>query len=131
MRHKIIVSSDVLGVENITLDVVLQIGNAKLSANAGVQYVVIFKENAEADEKGEIKGIAGTSGLLANKGKYTYRVEGLPKGRYTMLTGSDLDLDDKICDEGESCGQYPTLSKLEVLTISEENVDLDIDMTVN
>jgi serine protease len=128
---QIVVSSDVVNIEDVIIDVVLQIGNAELSANAGVQYVVISKADAVAGFDDVIQSIAGSSALIAQAGKYTYQITGIPKGSYTVSTGSDLDLDKVICDAGESCGQYPTLSQSAVVTVSEEVNDLTIDMTVN
>lgn len=128
---KITVSSTVVGIENVEISVVLQIGNALLTANAGVQYVLVLDENAEANDKGEFEPVAGSSALIANNGQYSYEVTGLAKGRYTISTGSDLDFDNLICDAGESCGQYPTLTQASILEISEEQSRLEVNMTVN
>lgn len=128
---KIIISSDIESISNVEIKVSLQVGNAELSANAGVQYVLVLDANAVENTEGVLPSIAGSSALLANNGQYIYQISGLPKGRYTLSTGSDLDLDDVVCDAGESCGQYPTLSQPSILTISEESIDLRVDMTVN
>jgi len=127
----ITVSSDVVTVEDVVIDVVLQIGNAELSANAGVQYVLVLQEDAVANEDGVIESVTGSRALFAVDGEYKYQISGLSKGRYTVSTGSDMDFDNVICDAGESCGQYPTLSQSSTLIISEEQSSLDINMTVN
>lgn len=128
---RIVISSDRADIDDVVINVVLQVGNAALSANAGVQYVVLFSANAVANELGKLEGVAGDNGLRVSNGKYSYRIEDLEKGDYTILAGSDLDFDGSICDGGESCGQYPTLSQKGILTISEDNPNLNIDLTVN
>ncbi|MBL4881868.1 MAG: S8 family serine peptidase [Oleispira sp.] len=127
----IVVSSDVVSIDDVVIEVVLQVGNAQLTANAGVQYVIIFDPDAEPNEDGFIPSKASSRALIAENGQYSYQITGLSKGRYTVTTGSDLDFDDFICDAGESCGQYPTLAQSSILVISEEQPALDINMTVN
>ncbi|OUS40677.1 hypothetical protein A9R00_04855 [Oleispira antarctica] len=127
----ITVSSNVGGIADVEIAVVLQIGNAELSANAGVQYVLVLQEDAVANEDGVIESVTGSRALIAVDGEYSYQISGLSKGRYTVSTGSDMDFDNVICDAGESCGQYPTLAQSSTLIISEEQPSLDINMTVN
>jgi len=127
----ITVSSSIGGIADVEIAVVLQIGNAELSANAGVQYVLVLQEDAVANEDGVIESVTGSRALFAVDGEYKYQISGLSKGRYTVSTGSDMDFDNVICDAGESCGQYPTLSQSSTLIISEEQSSLDINMTVN
>ena len=128
---KITVSSTVSGIDDVEIAVILQIGNAELTANAGVQYVLILDADVEATADGVFPSVAGSRALLAAQGEYSYQITGLEKGRYTVSTGSDLDFDNVICDAGESCGQYPTLAQSSILVISEEQPALDINMTVN
>jgi serine protease len=127
----ITVSSDAVGIDDIVISVVLQIGNAQLTANAGVQYVVILNEDAVANDDDVFTSVIPSRANIANNGEYNYQVAGLPKGHYTISTGSDMDYDDEICDAGESCGHYPTQAQSAVLIISEEQPSLNINMSVN
>jgi serine protease len=130
-QAELLVSSSLETVDDIVISVQLQVGNPELSANAGVQYVVIIDDDAEPNEEGVFVSAGGSAALIANQGLYNYQVLGLKKGNYTVSTGSDLDLDFIICDAGESCGQYPTVDRPIIVTISEEQPDLDINMSVN
>lgn len=127
----ILVSTSNEQLDDLQITVQLQVGNPELSANAGIQYVVVLNEDAEAGEDGVFQTVAGSSALLARDGAYRYDIYGLKKGNYTISTGSDLDLDNVICDAGESCGQYPTLDQPRVITISENQPNLEINMSVN
>lgn len=118
-------------VDDVVIAVKLQVGNAELTANAGVQYVLILGADVEANDEGVFESVASSSALTAKDGEYSYQIVGLAKGRYTVSTGSDLDFDDVICDAGESCGQYPTLAQSTIIEITEEQPSLDINMTVN
>jgi serine protease len=130
-QAELLVTSSLETVDDIVIAVQLQVGNPELSANAGVQYVVIIDDDAEPNEDGIFVSAGGSAALVANQGLYTYEVLGLKKGNYIVSTGSDLDLDFIICDAGESCGQYPTVDRPIIVTISEEQPDLDINMSVN
>jgi serine protease len=118
-------------VADIIITVQLQVGNPELFANAGVQYVVVIDEDAEPSEEGVLPSAGGSAALIANQGRYSYQVLGLKKGNYTVSTGSDIDLDFIICDAGESCGQYPTLDQPKTITISEQQPEVEINMSVN
>ncbi|MEH6450330.1 MAG: S8 family serine peptidase [Oleispira sp.] len=130
-QAELVVSSTLNEVDDILLSVQLQVGNPLLSANAGVQYVVIIDDDAEPNADGVLASAGGSAALIAIDGKYSYQVVGLKKGNYTVSTGSDIDLDFVICDAGESCGQYPTLEQPKTITISEEQPHFDINMSVN
>jgi serine protease len=129
-QAELIVSSNLVEVADITITVQLQIGNSTVFSNAGVQYVFIIDEDAEPDADGNLYSAALSPPLVAFEGKYRYQIRGLKKGRYLVSTGSDLDLDDFICDPGESCGQYPTLEQPKVVIISEDQPQATANMSV-
>jgi serine protease len=130
-QAELVVSSSLSNIDDIVIVVQLQVGNPELSANAGVQYVVIIDENAQPNAEGVLPSVAGSSALIASQGRYSYQILGLKKGNYTVSTGSDLDLDSIICDAGESCGQYPTLGQSKTITISEDQPQVEVNMSVN
>jgi serine protease len=127
----IVLSAANESVDDLTITVHLQVGNPELSANAGVQYIVIIDENAEPDADGILPTVMSSSALIANAGEYRYEIHGLRKGDYIISSGSDLDFDNVICDAGESCGQYPTLEQPRAITITEDQPQLEINMSVN
>lgn len=127
----ITISSDNVAITDFVIQVELQVGNPELTPNAGVQYVLVIDKNAQANSEGVLKAIGSSVALLVNQGEYQYTVEGLPKGEFYIVTGSDLDLDLVICDDGESCGQYPTLNAREEVEISEETSTAQANMAVN
>lgn len=125
----VVINSTTLG--DLTIRMILQVGNPEVSANAGVQYVLLIDADAEPDADGILPTVAGSAPLVANKGEYFYQITDIKKGRYLVSTGSDLDFDNVICDAGESCGQYPTLEQPKIITISEDTPFLELDMSVN
>ena len=129
-QAELVVSSSLVEVADITINVQLQVGNANVFSNAGVQYVFIIQEDAEPDADGNLYSAALSPPLVAFEGKYRYHIRGLKKGRYLVSTGSDLDLDDFICEPGESCGQYPTLEQPKVVIVSEEQSSATANMAV-
>jgi serine protease len=129
-QAELVVSSSLVEVADITINVQLQVGNSNVFSNAGVQYVFIIQEDAEPDADGNLYSAALSPPLVAFEGKYRYHIRGLKKGRYFVSTGSDLDLDDFICEPGESCGQYPTLEQPKVVIVSEEQSSAIANMAV-
>ena len=129
-QAELVVSSSLIEVADITITVQLQVGNSTVFSNAGVQYVFIIQEDAEPDADGNLYSAALSPPLVAFEGKYRYQINGLKKGHYLVSTGSDLDLDDFICDPGESCGQYPTLEQPKVVIISEDQPQASANMAV-
>jgi serine protease len=130
-QAELLVSSSLETVADIVIAVKLQVGNPQLSANAGLQYVVISEVVERPNEDVVFVNVGGSAALIANQGIYTYKILGLKKGDYIVSTGSDLDLDFNICDAGESCGQYPTVDRPIIVTISEEQPNVDINMSVD
>ncbi len=51
-------------------------------------------------------------------GAYSFEFSGVPAGRYFIFAGTDMNNDSFICGEGEACGAWPTISRLEELTVS-------------
>jgi len=130
-QGEIVISTTTENVSDVTILVELQVGNPDLPANAGVQYVLLQDVNAEADRDGVVPTAVGSAAVVASQGVYRYQVNGVPKGRYYVFTGSDLDLDDVICDAGESCGQYPTLNSRIAIEITEQQTSAEANMVVN
>lgn len=129
-QKRITVRSTNQVLDDLSILVRLQVANIEVSANAGVQYVLLISEVAEADEGGVRPTLLGGDAVIANNGQYEYELLDVKKGRYYLATGSDIDRDEQVCDSGESCGQYPTLEQPKVVVISEETPDLKLNMSV-
>lgn len=63
-------------------------------------------------------------------GTYSYAITNIEEGNYTLLVGSDIDNDLILCQTGESCGAYPTLSQISEITINSNlsNIDFTADI---
>lgn len=80
----------------------LRVGNA-VKADAGRHYVLLIEAFS-----GDVTAVDVVD---ARDGIYVYAFHGVPRGRYYVMAGSDLDNDLLICDPGEACGAYPTLGR--------------------
>ncbi|MFH7321320.1 S8 family serine peptidase [Desulfurivibrio sp. D14AmB] len=89
---------------SVTIPVIMQVPEPQvdLNANTGFQWIVLVDpatletvKTASADNKA---------------GVYNFEFSGVPAGNYLIFAGSDANNDDIICDAGESCGSWPTLS---------------------
>jgi serine protease len=70
-----------------------------LSSNVGQQYVLLADP-----ETFEVRH--GALAAPGPDGTQTFRVTDVGPGSYLLVSGSDADNDDFICDAGESCGIY-------------------------
>ena len=50
---------------------------------------------------------------------FAYRLPDVPPGSYVLVAGTDRDNDDIIAEEEDLFGVWPTLDKVEILTLSE------------
>jgi serine protease len=110
------------GDSSVDVNVIMQVTDAAASGNAGKHYVLLI--NSDTDETIE-QVIVDAEGEDAN-----FSFSDVPDGNYTLLAGSDMDMDGYICDAGESCGRYPTLSQPQVINVDSESVR-GIDFTTS
>ena len=67
-------------------------------------------------------------GVDLEGGVYRYRFDDVPAGEYRIAAGTDMNSDGFICDEGEACGAFPTLSLLESVLIDRDRSGLDFSV---
>jgi serine protease len=91
------------------IQVIMQVVSPDPEADAGQHYVILTA--ADGDESVAVQ-IA-----TADNGEYTFALEDVPPGEYRLLAGTDLNDDDFICDGGEACGAFPTLSSPEIISV--------------
>jgi serine protease len=82
----------------VEVPVFMQVADV-LSASIGQQYVLLL--DPESFET--LHGVIADS---APDGRQPFRIDGVTPGSYLLVSGSDSDNDDFICDDGESCGIY-------------------------
>jgi serine protease len=85
----------------IVVPVTLQAGTASGAGDAGRIYVLLVDA--------QLNPVAQTV-TDAVDGSYPYSFQNVAPGTYFVIAGSDADDDGTICDAGEACGAYPTLS---------------------
>jgi serine protease len=67
-------------------------------------------------------------GVDLEGGVYRYRFDDVPAGEYRIAAGTDMNNDGLICDEGEACGAFPTLSLPESVLIDRDRSGLDFSV---
>ncbi len=109
----------------VKIPVILQVTSSKLTGDAGYHYVLAIDPTTEDTVEDSSVGV--------NNGYYNYNVYGLAKGNYIVVAGSDFNNDGYVCDAGESCGAYLTLSRPDTISItnSASNVNFNTGFNVN
>lgn len=70
-------------------------------ASAGIQYLLLI--NTDTDEVTQ-------QALSPSNGQYSFVFTGIPPGNYELVSGSDLDNDYSLLDEGEAVGFYRSVN---------------------
>jgi len=108
-----------------TVSVIMSVPDSSISmsANAGYHYVLLI----DTDEKDISKQVVEQYNVVARNGVYSYRFNGVKSGgNYRIIAGTDFNNDSYICDAGEACGAYLTLSQQLVLEdVSSSKSDLN------
>ncbi len=87
------------------IDVYIQVGNLSAQGTLTQQYVLLLSDNSDS----AIKTAATDS-----NGHFVFN--NVENGRYRLVGGSDIDVDNNLCDIAETCGFYPPpdVSQIEV-----------------
>jgi serine protease len=88
---------------NERVEILMQVTNSPVVANAGRQYVVLV--NPATSQVVQQVAVDARGPSVA----FTFsNVTAIP---YKLLVGSDMDNDGAICDDGEACGAYPVFGE--------------------
>ncbi len=88
---------------SVTVPVIQQVGGPGVSTDAGYQYVLLLN----ADNGNSVQQWAGS----AQNGNYNFQFNNVDFSagkNYLIITGTDQNNDNIICDAGEACGAYIT-----------------------
>lgn len=98
----------------------LRVGEVIETGNAGFLYILLVDSNS-----GETVAMDQGGG---DDGSYQFRFENVPVGNYIVAAGSDIDNDGIVCDDGEMCGFYPSISEVETLRVDRDLSDLNFSV---
>ncbi|MBI5551441.1 MAG: S8 family serine peptidase [Desulfobacterales bacterium] len=87
------------------------------NASAATQYVQLI--DADTDEP------VAQQVLSPSNGRYQFRMEQIPPGNYYLISGSDLNNDFSILDQGEAVGGYRTLDDWVAFTVDRNRSGLN------
>ncbi len=106
-----------------TIPVTLQVGERHDKGDTGHQYVVLVDPVSMETVR--------TVDVDNESGRYSYRIDDVPAGDYLIIAGTDLDNDGLICDPGEACGGYPTIERLQPVTVNSDVERIDFGTNFN
>lgn len=93
-----------------SLSVAMRVGATQQPGDVSTVYVLVIDAlTGQSVYEAEINGAAGN---------YPWSIPSVLPGNYYILAGTDIDNDQLICDAGEACGAYFTLSDPSLLNIS-------------
>lgn len=116
----------VTNVNTLRIPVMLQVGDQSISGDAGHHYILLINPTS-------LETILETR-ALAVKGIYDFKLTGVPSGTYILAAGSDFNNDGFICDLGEACGAFLTLSdpiSIDITSSSKSRIDFGTGFNVS
>lgn len=99
---------------SISLPVYMQVLQSTFHSDTGYQYFLLVDNDLNTIASAE---------AASNQGRYDFRFSDVPNGEYRIFGGTDMDNDGFICDEGEACGAYPTLSNPQILNVRSDQTE--------
>jgi serine protease len=99
------------------LAVTMRVAGATVAPDAGRLYVELV--DARTGE------VAARLALRADGPALSYRFEGVRRGDYRIVAGTDLDNDSATCESGEACGRYPSVDAPVTVDVARELTGLD------
>ena len=87
----------------------MRVGEFVAVGNAGFLYILLIDANLGA--------VVQVGQSAAVEGQYAYYFEDVPLGDYYIAAGSDINNDGLVCEDGESCGFYPSIGEVVALRI--------------
>jgi serine protease len=111
----------------LTIIVYMQVGEVDTQGELTQLYVLLL--DRETREPRYQKVVETT-----DSGELRYRFDLVENGEYWVIAGSDIDVDNFICQSGESCGAYPSLNSQQLIEVNGapvEGVDFIADILGN
>ncbi|WP_420589130.1 S8 family serine peptidase [Bacterioplanoides sp.] len=78
------------------IDVYIQVGNLSAQGTLTQQYVLLLSNNSDSAVK---------TAATDSNGNFVFN--NVENGRYRLVGGSDIDVDNNLCEIAETCGFYP------------------------
>lgn len=105
------------------LPVTVDTTSQTLSGDVGPLYYLLI--DTETDK------VVAQERATADGGSYRFTMREAPAGNYVLIAGSDMDNDGFICDYGEACGGWPSLSELAILEADRDRSGLTFPVGLN
>ncbi|MES9990743.1 MAG: S8 family peptidase [Candidatus Thiodiazotropha sp.] len=102
------------GSEIATVEVIMQVLDVSISGDAGTHYVLLVNNDTD-----QILQQARVDAVGENA---SYSFSNVASGNYIIFAGSDMDMDDIICDAGESCGAYASVAQPSIIEVTDSDV---------
>jgi serine protease len=102
------------GTASATVEVIMQVLDASTVGDAGIHYVLLL-DSATNDTLQVLQ--VDTEGE-----RVSYSFNNVASGDYMIFAGSDMDMDDYVCDAGESCGAYATAAQPSIITVESSDI---------
>ncbi|MDF1764126.1 MAG: S8 family peptidase [Oleibacter sp.] len=105
----------------LKISITMEVGEATNSSSLTQQYILLLDADT-IDQDIIAQALSDSNG--------NYEFTDLEPGRYIVTAGSDIDVDSFICQNGETCGAYPSLGAEQIVELTDED-RADVDFVVS
>ena len=106
----------------VSLPVSMRVGADPTPGDTGFTFVILV--DAQTGDTVQTVAVGNSNG------DYAYQFDDVSVGLYQIFAGTDSDNDLVLCDEGESCGGYPTFALTEVVVVDGNDIS-GLDFIIN
>lgn len=107
----------------VKIPVIWQVGDPNATGNAGFHYVLLIDPRTSET----IQEITTS----ASQGIYSYQFKQVPQGTYLIVAGTDFNNDGLVCDIGEACGAFLTVSRPTSLEVNANRHEINFNTGFN
>lgn len=102
---------------DLEVPVLMQVSDGLVTGDVGRLYILLLDpDTGETVDQVDV---------IATSGGYPFTFSGVRPGTYQVITGTDLNNDNFVCDPGEACGTYLTLDAPKLLEVDGDRAGLD------
>ncbi|PXX89740.1 hypothetical protein DIT71_14620 [Marinobacter vulgaris] len=114
---EVIIDYDPLNGEagTLTVPISLRLGTSPDERDAGRHYVLLVSAD---DERDTIEQTV----VSASDGQYRFAFDEVEPGEYFLVSGTDMDNNGLICENGEACAEYPVNGLPEKIVVGDESL---------
>ncbi|MAD47265.1 MAG: peptidase S8 [Oceanospirillaceae bacterium] len=103
-----------------SIAVTMVTGAVSAANDIAQQYVILVRPDCDSN--------CTVATVYTTNGNYSFT--GIPAGRYNVIAGSDVDVDNRLCTAAETCGAYPTSASMSAISVNSDRTNINFQVSL-